>query len=192
MRRLLRFVGVLGLATTGLTLVPAAPAPAASSPTLIGLDALAYLTLPQPEDSPTDPNASVPIEPVFEIDIPSLGVRDTVNEGVEQMVIDAGHAHWPGSALPGAYGNTVIAAHRVSHSAPFRNIDQLVVGDQIILRDDAGVHVYWVTGTDVVTPEDIYIVDQLPGRTITLFACHPPGSVAYRYVVVGTLVAGAV
>jgi sortase A len=191
MRRLLRFVGVLGLATTGWALVPAAPAPAATSPSLVGLDALAYLTLPQPEDSPADPNAVVPIEPMFTIDIPRLGIATTVNEGVEQMVIDAGPAHWPGSAMPGGYGNTVIAAHRVSHTAPFRNIDRLAPGDEIVLRDGGGDHVYRVTGTDIVTPAEIGIVDQYPGRKITLFACHPPGSVAYRYVVVGELVSGA-
>jgi len=192
MRRLLRFVGVFALATTGVALVPAPPAPAAGNPTIVGLEALAYLTLPQPEDSPADPYAVVPIEAVAEIEIPAMGVHETVYEGVEQMVIDTGPAHWPGSAAPGSYGNTVIAAHRVSHRAPFRNIDQLVVGDQIVLRDAAGQHVYWVTGTDIVTPAQIGIVDQRPGRTITLFACHPPGSEAYRYVVFGQLVAGAV
>jgi len=31
-------------------------------------------------------------------------------------------------------------------------------------------------------------VDQHPGRTVTLFACHPPGSAEFRYVVFGELV----
>ena len=32
------------------------------------------------------------------------------------------------------------------------------------------------------------LVDQHPGRTLTLFACHPPGSAEFRYVVFGELV----
>jgi sortase (surface protein transpeptidase) len=36
--------------------------------------------------------------------------------------------------------------------------------------------------------DDVWIVDQHPGRTVTLFACHPPGSAEFRYVVFGELV----
>jgi len=45
-----------------------------------------------------------------------------------------------------------------------------------------------VTGSEIVDDSALYIVDQTPGRTITLFACHPVGSAAQRYVVHGTLV----
>jgi sortase A len=190
-RRPLPILGVLLLASTCAALVPAPPAHAASNNALLGIEALGVLTLPQPEDSPADPNAVVPIVPVAEVEVPRIGLSETVYEGVEQMVIDQGPAHWSGSAAPGSYGNTVLAGHRVSHTAPFRDIDRLVPGDTVVLRDDRGEHVYRVTATDVVTPEEIGIVDQRPGFTITLFACHPPGSAAYRYVVHGELVTAA-
>ena len=38
---------------------------------------------------------------------------------VEQMVIDAGPAHWPGTAEFGGWGNVVLAGHRSSHTEPF-------------------------------------------------------------------------
>ena len=44
-----------------------------------------------------------------------------------------------------------------------------------------------MTGHEIVDPTAIRIVDQTPEPTATLFACHPPGSVAERYVVHLTL-----
>ena len=46
---------------------------------------------------------------------------------------------------------------------------------------------YRVTGTTVVDPQDTWIANQTPEPTATLYACHPPGSVARRYVVHLTL-----
>jgi sortase A len=77
----------------------------------------------------------------------------------------------------------VIAAHRVSHGGPFRNIDQLKVGDQVSFTVGPVTSTYVITGTGIVTPETIQIIDQTRDYTATLFACHPPGSTKYRYVV---------
>lgn len=166
-------------ATVPSTEPPVSAPPVALSPTP---------ALPQPADVPTDPYAPVPIIPIGQLVIPKLGIDLTVNEGIWLTVLDKGPGHWPGTALPGGYGNTVIAGHRVSHTHPFRHIDLLVPGDAIIVRTATGTFTYSVTGSEVVTPADVWIVAQHPGHTITLFACHPPGSSRYRYVVTGTLV----
>ena len=42
---------------------------------------------------------------------------------------------------------------------------------------------YRVTGHLVVRPEDSWIADQTTAFTGTLYACHPIGSMAERYVV---------
>ena len=42
---------------------------------------------------------------------------------------------------------------------------------------------YTVVANEVVPPEGIHIIEQTPGYTATLFACHPPGSTKFRYVV---------
>jgi sortase A len=144
--------------------------------------------LPQPSPSPSDPHADVPLIAIGEIAIPDMGLRTTLYEGIWETVIDVGPGHWPGTAEPGQWGNTVIAAHRVSHGGPFRRIAELQLGDEIVLTTPAGTFTYEVTGTDVVTPDAVWIADQHPGRTITLFACHPLGSATHRYVVTGVLV----
>jgi sortase A len=149
---------------------------------------LASPSLPQPLDSPEDPYADVPIVQIGEISIPKINMTQNVYEGVELTVLNVGPGHWPGTAEPGGYGNTVIAGHRVTHSKPFRNVDQLVVGDDIFVKTDAGTFNYKVTGTEIVYPKDIWIVDQTPGYRLTLFACHPPGSASQRIVIHADLV----
>ena len=97
--------------------------------------------------------------------------------------IDRGPSHWPGTALPGEVGNTVFAAHRVTHSRPFRNIDQLASGDPVVFTIGGVRSIYRVTEHQVVTPTDTWIVHPTSTATGTLFACHPPGSARYRYEV---------
>ena len=49
--------------------------------------------------------------------------------------------------------------------------------------------VYKVTGTQIVYPTDLCVIDPTPTPTITLIACHPKHSAAQRIVVKGKLVA---
>ena len=112
-----------------------------------------------------------------------LGVTKPMLEGVSLTVLDHGPGHWPGTALPGHVGNVVIGGHRTSHDKPFRNIDQLVAGDEMILTTSEGRFVYRVTSTEVVKPDAIRIIDQTSAFTATLFACHPVGSTRERFVV---------
>jgi LPXTG-site transpeptidase (sortase) family protein len=140
-------------------------------------------TLPTPVMPPADSYAPEPAVVLGTIEIPALGLAAPLNQGVTLNNIDRGPSHWPGTALPGELGNVVVAGHRVTHGGPFRHIDKLVAGDQVIFTVDGRRSVYRVTEHEVVTPDAIHIVDQTPAYTGTLFACHPPGSEAYRYVV---------
>jgi sortase A len=90
--------------------------------------------------------------------------------------------------MPGRPGNAVFAGHRVTHTRPFYDIDLLTPGDQIILHTKDGTFTYRVTGHQIVSAKDTWIVNPTPNATITLFACHPKHSAAQRYVVRGELV----
>jgi sortase A len=137
----------------------------------------------KPVDPPANAYAEEPAVVIGTIEIPKLGLAVPLNEGISLRSIDRGPSHWPGTATPGRGGNTVIAGHRVTHSRPFRHIDTLVEGDEIIFTVAGYRSVYRVTGHEVVTPDATWIVNQTPEPTATLFACHPPGSARYRYVV---------
>jgi sortase A len=140
-------------------------------------------TLPNPEAPPADPRADVPLVELGTIEIPAIGVTKSFYDGITLTTLDKGPGHWPGTAMPGQQGNVVIAGHRVSHDKPFRNIDKLVPGDDVVLTTTDGRFDYKVTGIEVVTPDALWIVDQTPDYTATLFACTPPGSTKQRIVI---------
>ena len=97
-------------------------------------------------------------------------------------IINRGPSHWPGTALPGQPGNVGVAGHRVTKTRPFRHIDTLEEGDEVIFTLDGARWVYRVSGEEVVDDQAMWITDQTAEPTATLFACHPPGSARYRWV----------
>ena len=140
--------------------------------------------LPAPLEISLDPNATEPEVKLGSIAIPKLGLDATLYDGVLLTTLSKGPGHWPGTAMPGQLGNVVIAGHRVTHSRPFRHLDELVVGDPVIFTlTDGSSFTYEVVGSEVVTPDSTWIVDQTRAYTATLFACHPPGSAQERFVV---------
>ena len=68
----------------------------------------------------------------------AIGVDMTMYEGIRLTTLDYGPGHWPGSAMPGQAGNIVVGGHRTSKHKVFRNIDDLVAGDEIVFTDAAG------------------------------------------------------
>jgi sortase A len=139
--------------------------------------------LPNPEDAPADERAATPAVVHGTLALPTIGMSQPLHEGVTLTAIDRGPSHWPGTAMPGQLGNVVVAGHRVTHSRPFHDLDQLQPGDPLVFTmNDGRVWTYVHTGTEIVTPDAMHIVDQHPAHTATLFACHPKGSAARRIV----------
>ncbi|CAM5630459.1 hypothetical protein SAVIM40S_04766 [Streptomyces avidinii] len=135
--------------------------------------------------------------------IPRLGLVVPVAQGVDKRtVLDKGYAgQYPGTAGPGAQGNFALAGHRNTHGEPFRYINRLRAGDELIV-DLRGRRFTYVVGkilsqtterdTGVIAPVPRSVVrpDQGygdPGAYITLTTCTPEYSSKYRLVVWGTL-----
>jgi sortase A len=205
-RILLSMTAVVGLAACGgrsavapTTAAPTTVAPTTAVPTsTLSLDTLLSPdttdiattvsspgtdeTLPKPEEPPP-PDLTVPRKQIGSIAIPDIQIDEPMFEGVSLPTLNKGPGHWPGSALPGQLGNVVIAGHRVSHNHPFRDIDKLKPGNQVIFTVNGGRYVYLVRETKIVSPDALWIVEQTPTKTATLFACHPKGSTKKRIVV---------
>jgi sortase A len=191
---------VLVVGGSTLAIVRSTPAPASEQdapvlealPTTTTTEAVTTTTaapvISTPIAPPVNPRAAEPIVKIGEINIPKIGLVHPIYEGVTLTVIDHGPGHWPGSASPGQLGNAVFAGHRVTHSHPFRRINELVPGDEIIFKMQHGTFTYKMTSFQIVTPKDVHIVDPTRDATLTLFACHPPGSARQRYVVKGAFV----
>lgn len=131
-----------------------------------------------------------PYTPLGRISFPSTGLDVEFGAGVHPSVLERGPGHWPGTALPGRPGNSVISGHRTTYTRPFGDLDLLQPGDPIsisLLGASAPV-VYRVTQTTVV-PEAEYaeFVLRQPSdpseRELTLFACTPKGQRTHRIVV---------
>ncbi|MGA1717020.1 MAG: sortase [Ilumatobacteraceae bacterium] len=120
---------------------------------------------------------------IGEIEIPAIMMKSSINFGVTDATFDRGVGWWPDTAKPGDVGNVVLGGHRTSWPRPFRYVDLLEPGDEIVFTTEAGRFVYAVSRTEVVYPDAIWIVDQTEEATVTLFACHPVGSTAQRIVI---------
>jgi sortase A len=157
------------------------PVVTSTAPTVVTPPPTTAPALPVPEAPPLDRGDPGP--QVGSIEIPKIGLSLPLFRGVNLATLDQGPGLWPGTAAPGQLGNTVVAAHRVSHGGPFRKIDKLAPGDEVRFTVDGVTTIYVMVSDEVVVPEGIHIIEQTPAYTATLFACHPPGSTKFRYVV---------
>jgi len=175
-------------ATSTSTMATSAPTSTPASSTSTTSTTSSTTTLPQPITPPSDPNAAEPVIELGRLAIPAIGVDMTMYEGIRLTTLDFGPGHWPGSAMPGEPGNMVVGGHRTSKHKVFRNVDDLVAGDEIIFTDTQGAQfVYVVSRTEIVEPDAMWIVDPTSTPSATLFACHPPGSTRQRIVVFADL-----
>lgn len=140
----------------------------------------------------SEPGQSSGVE-MATLSIPAIGVEETVRSGVAMSVIDQGPAHWAGTSEPGGDGNVVLAGHRTTKTRPFYRVDRLEKGDLIIfsgLSSDGFPYAatYAVSEILIVEPKDVWITYETGEPIVTLFACHPKGSVRERIVIRGALV----
>ena len=165
------------------------PADTSDDPTPVDyVNATPAATAPQAAPSgPISASFGAP-NAIGRVEIPKIGVSQPMFEGVGLDVLANGPGHWPGTAMPGDVGNVVVAGHRVTHTHPFLDIDQLQPGDQVVFTTSGGRFVYAVTQTFIVTPDATWIANPTSDPTITLFACHPKHEKTHRIVVTGHLV----
>ena len=132
-----------------------------------------------------------PGTPVALIEIPRVDVRAMVVEGVDSKSLERAAGHLPGTALPGAPGNSVMAAHRDTLFAGLRHVR---LGDLITLRTDEREFSYQVSAIDVVTPRSLHVLDPTPHPSLTLITCFPfdfVGPAPMRFVVSATEMSAA-
>ena len=122
------------------------------------------------------------------VSIPKLNVSAKVYTGVTDRQFERGFGYWPGTARAGQRGNLVLSAHRTSGPRYLYNIDKLKKGDIIHVRQGRRVHRYRVTRSFIVKPHEVWIVKQTRTPILTMFACHPKGSIDKRWVVRARLV----
>jgi len=125
-------------------------------------------------------------DPIAIIDIPTIGVTKYVVAGVQTADLKKGPGHYPATPFPGELGNASIAGHRTTYGEPFRHLDDLSIGDPIIITDLMGrKFTYLVSNQQVVEATDSWVVATTdPTKAIlTLTTCHPEFSAKQRLII---------
>lgn len=119
----------------------------------------------------------------FTVSIPKLKIAGaTVAIGGEDL--NKSLIQYPGTALPGRPGNTVIFGHSIlpifynpkNYISIFSLLPTLTKGDEIDIDYDGVSYVYKVETMFEVHPTDIQVLDQDSSDSfVTLVTCTPPG-----------------
>jgi sortase A len=127
-----------------------------------------------------------PGTPVALLEIPRVELRAMVVEGMDDDLLKTAAGHLPGTALPGASGNSVIAAHRDTLFAGLRHVR---IGDLVTMRTGDREFSYRVSAIDVVTPRSLHVLEPTAHASLTLITCFPfdfVGPAPMRYIVSAT------
>lgn len=156
----------------------------------------------EPPIEPVETSLPVPVEdqiiPTVEggdaigrLEIPRLGRDDIMVAGVETSDLKRGPGHFPDTPLPGQLGNAAIAGHRTTYGAPFFDVDDLQVGDDIIATTLNGTFTYRVTGSEIVASNQYDVVSNSDPEvaTLTLVSCEPKYTAQKRIIIYSELVA---
>lgn len=132
-------------------------------------------------------------EVIGKIQIPSIDVNLPLLFGSDGQTLDRGAGQIIGTAAPGEIGNTGIAAHRANRDGRFfYRLNELEVGDEIIIQTQKGTFTYTVYDTKIVDPTDLSVLNRnQTDRVVTLITCHPRYTADYRLIVHGKLTKGS-
>ena len=132
--------------------------------------------------------------------IERVGLDLVVVEGTDTGSLRKGPGHYTnvgdpaqkgrddGSGFPGQGRTVGIAGHRTTYLAPFRSIEEIEDGDEIVLEMPYGTFTYRVEKHEIVDPSEIEIVRDVGYERLVLTACHPLYSAAQRWAVFAKLV----
>jgi len=125
--------------------------------------------------------------PMALLRIPKVSLEVPVLEGTDDLTLDRGVGHIPGTGLPGQDGNIGIAGHRDGF---FRVLKDVGPGDTVELLTANRKESYAIDQIVLVLPNDVSVLRPRAGRSLTLVTCYPfyfIGSAPKRYIVQASL-----
>jgi sortase A len=135
---------------------------------------------------------------IARIRAPKIDLDKIIVEGVEVDDLRKGPGHYRSTPMPGQRGNAAIAGHRTTYGAPFNRIDELEPDDEILVSTPQGDFTYKVvpqkdangelSGHMIVSPNDVWVLNDAGDNRLTLTACHPKYSASQRIIVQALLV----
>jgi sortase A len=126
-------------------------------------------------------------EGIGRIKLAGIDVDDVIVEGTDSGTLQKGPGRYPDTAFPGQGKTIGVAGHRTTYLAPFRHINEVEDGDEIVLEMPYGTFTYTVEKHEIVDPSQVEIVDDVGYERLVLTACHPLYSAAQRWAVFARL-----
>lgn len=134
------------------------------------------------------------IIPSINVSAPIIYPTSSDNTAILEA-IKSGVAHFPGSVKPGQIGNSFLTGHSSyywwsggKYNQVFANLSKLKVGDLVYYYYQGGEFIYKITGSKVVSPDEVKVLNSTDTPTITLMTCTPIGTNLRRLIVTGDLI----
>ena len=121
--------------------------------------------------------------------INSIKLNTPVYHGDDYNILNKGVGHYAGSMFPGENGSIILASH---NSKQFKNLYDVNINDEVILRTNYGTFKYKIYETKVIKYNDN---DALPIKygeeILMMYTCYPRNVIGFaekRFVVYAKLV----
>lgn len=124
----------------------------------------AYVPPPIPTPGP---------EQARRIEIPALNADYPIVQGDGWEELKKGIGQYAHSGQPGQPGNVVLSGHNDIYGEPFRYLDRLSPGDEIIVSTERQAYTYVVREIRVVEPTEVWVMGTTDQSQVTLISCYP-------------------
>jgi sortase A len=128
-----------------------------------------------------------PGDAIGRLQIAAIDLNIVLIQGTDNSSLKRGPGHFPETVFPGQDGTIGIAGHRTTYLAPFRRIDEIEDGDEIVLEMPYATFTYLFEKQRIVDPTQVGVVRDVDHDRVVLTACHPLYSAAQRIVVFSRL-----
>jgi sortase A len=145
----------------------------------------------QRQQQPSSATAATPVsaeDDLTRLSVPKINLESVVVEGTDNRSLRLGPGHLKDTPQPGEGGNSVISGHRDTF---FRHLNDLQMGDELLVQRGGKIFHYKVTGKRVVEPTEIDVIAPTRDPEMTLITCYPTyyiGPAPKRLVVFSKLV----
>jgi len=126
-----------------------------------------------------------------QIEIPRLGIREWIVQGTSKEALEKGAGHIEGTSMPGLGGNFALAGDRVLYTSPFLRLDQLEVGDEVLIHLPYADFTYKAEVKTNVDPSEVSVLKPRGYDSVTLSTCDPPWGLSTRIIIFARLAESA-
>ena len=142
------------------------------------------------EATPKPPVQEKKVQPIGVIKISKINVNLPIFDGATQKNMKIGVGWMKETSKLGEVGNTALAAHRsYTYGRFFNRLDEVELGDEIIVTTKGVEYKYKVFNKVVVEPTDVSVLKRnKKDKIVTLITCTPIKTATHRLIIQGKII----